>query len=366
MSDDRNQSEFMTAWHTGIKAWSNRKKSSLMGTARSTDYVPAFRPFDLLALPNSSAVLLENADHRIGVESVCGAQPFFRRHIDFDTIYFQFAGTTTLETEYGEYVMSPGDLLLVPGGTAHRATGTADSLRWFAYLSDPVTDVMDETTAHTGESTFRMLRHGGPDWTVPPGMETQKKSGIVEERMICWHHGPDDRTIVERDYESLAGVSSTEHGEQRSAIRKIRAFDIFTGVAGKRGGVDPIFRAAHLEVKTYNITGEQFAFHRALRTEEVHVQFRGDATDMSELESGTFHPGDASVIPRGIAHSVITVPPDSPEFLRLNFYSNLPWSYPTDLTRHRYHSSFEVQTIVHKEAAWRIAAGLVVPSPVAR
>ena len=366
MSDNRNQGEFMTAWHTGVKAWSKRSKASLMGTARSTDYVPAFRPFDLLALPNEAAVILENADQRIGVESVCGAQPFFRRHVDFDTIYFQFAGSTTLETEYGEYTMSPGDLLLVPGGTAHRSTGTADSLRWFAYFSEPVIEGMDEATAHTGESTFRMIRHGGPNWTIPVGMETQKQSGIVEERMICWHHGLGDRTIVERDYDSLAGVSSTEHNEQRSAIRAFRAFDLFHGVAGKRGGVDPIFRSAHLEIKTYNITGEQFAFHRALRTEECHVQFRGDATDMSELETGTFHPGDAYVIPRGIAHSVITVPPDSPEFLRLNFYSNLPWSYPTDLTRHRYQSTFEVQTIIHKEAAWRLEAGLVVPSLATR
>lgn len=366
MSKDLDQREFMTAWHTGIKAWAKRNKAGLIGTGRSTDYVPPFRPFDLLALPNTAAVLLENADHRIGVESVCGAQPFFRRHVDFDTIYFQFAGTTMLETEYGEYAVSPGDLLLVPEGTAHRATGTADSLRWFAYVSEPIGEAMDEATAHTGHSTFRVIRHGGPDWAIPAGMEAPQKGGIVEERMICWHHGPADRTVVERDYDSLAGVSSTEHNAQRSAIRKIRAFDVFTGVAGKRGGVDPIFRGAHLEVKTYNITGEQFAFHRALRTEEVHVQFRGDATDSSELDVGTYHPGDAAVIPRGIAHSVITVPPESPEFLRLNFYSNLPWSYPTDLTRHYFRSRFEVQTIVHEEADWRKAAGLVVPSAAAR
>lgn len=356
--------EFMTAWHSqrGNRAWSTRRKSDLMAIGSSTDHLPAFRAFDLLATPNASAVLLENEDQRIGVESVCGAQPFFRRHIDFDTIYLQFAGTTALETEFGDYEMSPGDLLLIPGGIAHRSTGSADSLRWFAYANDPITTVMDEAGAYTSESIFRVIRHGGPDWTIPAGCEAPKKSGTVEERMICWHHGPDDRTIVYRDYGSLAGVASTKRDVKESAIRKIRAFDIFKHIAGKKGGVDPIFQSAHLEVKTYNISGEQFAFHRALRTEEVHVQFRGDATDMTELENVHVEPGVVQVVPRGIAHSVVTEPFDSPAFLRLNFYSNLPWSYPTDVTRHHYESRFEVQTIVVREADWRIEAGLVVPS----
>src|ERR1700761_6536559 len=149
---DNNQREFMSTWHTsprpGLAAWSVRNKANLMETARSTDYVPAFRAFDLLAVPNSGAVILENEDHRIGVESVCGAQPFFRRHIDFDTIYFQFAGTTTFETEFGPYVMEPGDVMLVPEGCAHRSTGTADSLRWFAYANAPVTETMDIDNGH--------------------------------------------------------------------------------------------------------------------------------------------------------------------------------------------------------------------------
>ena len=89
-------------------------------------------------------------------------------------------------------------------------------------------------------------------------------------------------------------------------------------------------------------------------------------TDPDLLEKTLVGPGDATVIPRGIAHSVITEPPDSPAFLRLNFYSNLSWRTPNDLTCHQYKSTFEVQTIVHDEATWRIEAGLVVPVAAAR
>jgi quercetin dioxygenase-like cupin family protein len=370
MSDVVTQREFMTTWHSsprqGIEAWSLRNKANLIGSGTSTDRVPPFRPFDLLAQPNDALVVLENDDHRIGVQSVCGAQRAFVRHVDFDTIYFQFAGKTTLETEFGEVEMSPGEILFIPEGIAHRSTGTADSLRWFAFVNDPFTEFRDGDDVHTGRTEFRVIRHGGPDWKIPAGAEKPVKTGIIEERMIRWGHGPNDRTIIHRDYDYLLGASSTHIAEKRSGIRKLRAFDIFEGVAGKKGGVEPMFRSPHMEIKTYNITGEQFAFHRALRSEEVRIQFRGEALDTCEIEKTLVGPGDATVIPRGIAHSVITEPPDSPAFLRLNFYSNLSWRTPNDLTCHQYKSTFEVQTIVHDEATWRIEAGLVVPVAAAR
>jgi quercetin dioxygenase-like cupin family protein len=280
-------------------------------------------------------------------------------------VYFQFAGETSLETEFGDYHMAPGELLFIPEGIAHRSTGSADSLRWFAFVNDPFTEFMNADDIHTGHTEFRVIRHGGPDWKIARGAEQPVKSGVVEERMIRWGHGPQDRTVIYRDYDYLAGASSTHVSEKRSGIRKVRAFDIFRGVAGKKGGTDPIFRAPHIEIKTYNITGEQFAFHRALRSEEVRIQFRGEALDTCEIDKTLVAPGDVSVIPRGIAHSVITEPPDSPLFLRLNFYSNLPWRTPADLTRHHYKSTFEVQTTVVDEAAWRIEAGLVIPTVTA-
>ncbi len=62
------------------------------------------------------------------------------------------------------------------------------------------------------------------------------------------------------------GASSTHIRDKVSGIRKLRAFDFFTEIVGKKGGSDPIFKGPNLEIKTYNIVGEQFAFHRALRS----------------------------------------------------------------------------------------------------
>ena len=115
---------------------------------------------------------------------------------------------------------------------------------------------------------------------------------------------------------------------------------------------------ASMRIRCYNMLDEQFAFHRALRSEEVRIQFRGDALDLSEFENIEVSPGEITIIPLGISHSVITIPPDNPDFLRLNFYSKLHWRVPIDPTRHVYDSKFEVSTTVHKEAEWRKQAAI--------
>ena len=182
MTDTRR--EFMTSWHSSsrppIEAWSVRDRATFMETGTSTHRVPPFRAFDLLAQPNERRVLLENADHRIGVESVCGAAEMFRRHIDFDTVYFQYAGTTALETEFGELTMNPGDVAFIPGGIAHRSTGTADSLRWFAYVVAPFFHFMSSDD-QTSETKFVVTRKNGPDWTIPAGAE-QPRQGRARQR----------------------------------------------------------------------------------------------------------------------------------------------------------------------------------------
>jgi len=359
MAEIVKRKEFMTTWHAHARSylphWSERKKANLMGSGSSTRAVPPFRAFDLIATPNQALVLLANADHRIGVASICGAQIEFRRHVDFDTVYLQFAGSTLVETEFGEHEMRPGDLMHIPEGIAHRMTGSADSLVWFAHAVEPFTHFMSEED-QVSQTEFEVIRHGGPSWHVAPGHEQPQKSGKLRERMICWDDRPQDVTLIERDYDELVGATSTEMREKVSGIRKLRCFDLFKEIAGTSGEPKPVFRSNKLEIKTYNIIGEQFAFHRALRSEEVRIQFRGKAMDMSELGNEEAEPGRVTVIPRGIAHSVVTDPVDDKTFLRLNFYSHLPWSYPTDFTRHYYDSRFEVRTRVLREAAWKQAA----------
>jgi quercetin dioxygenase-like cupin family protein len=345
--------EFMTTWHTSkrpeIVTWSRRNRDHLIGSAKSSRYVPSFRAFDLLPGPNTARVLLANEDHRIGVESVCGQQKDYLRHVDFDTIYFQYCGTSTIDTEYGTYTLSPGELMLIHEGIAHRTTGSADSLRWFALVHDPVQDFLNVDDSVSYKS-FEVTRVNGPDWELP---EPEPEGKTVTERMICWRDTPEDYTLVEHYREDMAELSSTKMHEQISAIRKVRVFDLFKEVAGKRDdGQQPIFRAPHLEIKTYNVRGEQYALHRPLRSEEVRIQFRGLATDLSEFETTDMFPGQVSVIPLGIAHSVETVPFDDPNFLRMNFYSDIPWTYPTDLTKHYFDTRFEIKTTVHEESDW--------------
>jgi mannose-6-phosphate isomerase-like protein (cupin superfamily) len=350
--------EFMTTWkdfpRPGLAAWAERKKAGLMGTAKSTHYTPRFRPFDMLCVPNQSLVILENENHRIGVESVVGVQDAFHRYVDCDIVYFQFCGNTTVETEFGVYEMAPSEVMLIPGGIAHRSIGRDDSLRYFCQSHEAVDYVMgeDQYTSHT---TFDVKRIGGPGWTVPHG-GNPAANGQVTEKMHFWDDGPGDLTVVDRDYDSLVGVAGLRRGEPGSAIRKLRAFDHFTAIVGKGredAGTQPLMESASMRIRTYNMQDEQFAFHRALRSEEVRIQFRGDALDMSEFENVEVSPGEVTIIPLGISHSVISIPPEDENFLRLNFYSKLRWRVPIDPTKHFFDSKFEITTTVHKQAAWK-------------
>ena len=350
--------EFMTTWkdfpRPGLAAWAERRKAGLMGTAKSTHYTPRFRPFDMLSTPNESLVILENENHRIGVESVVGAQDSFHRYIDSDIVYFQFCGNTTVETEFGIYEMEPGEVILIPGGISHRSIGRDDSLRYFCRSHEAVDYVMGEDQ-YTSQTSFVVKRIGGPDWTVAQSAQPTA-NGRVIEKMHFWDDGPDDYTLVERDYDSIVGVAGLRRGQPGSAVRKLRAFDHFTAIVGKGredAGTQPLMESASMRIRTYNMQDEQFAFHRALRSEEVRIQFRGDALDMSEFENVEVSPGEVTIIPLGISHSVISIPPEDENFLRLNFYSKLRWRVPIDPTKHFFDSKFEVTTTVHKQAEWR-------------
>jgi hypothetical protein len=61
-------------------------------------------------------------------------------------------------------------------------------------------------------------------------------------------------------------------------VRKLRAFDHFTAIVGKGredAGTQPLMESANMRIRTYSMQDEQFAFHRALRSAEVRIQFRG-------------------------------------------------------------------------------------------
>jgi mannose-6-phosphate isomerase-like protein (cupin superfamily) len=250
--------------------------------------------------------------------------------------------------------MEPGEVILIPGGISHRSIGRDDSLRYFCRSHEAVDYVMGEDQ-YTSQTSFVVKRIGGPDWNLAQSAQPTA-NGRVIEKMHFWDDGPDDYTLVERDYDSIVGVAGLRRGQPGSAVRKLRAFDHFTAIVGKGredAGTQPLMESASMRIRTYNMQDEQFAFHRALRSEEVRIQFRGDALDMSEFENVEVSPGEVTIIPLGISHSVISIPPEDENFLRLNFYSKLRWRVPIDPTKHFFDSKFEVTTTVHKQAEWR-------------
>jgi len=358
--------EFMTTSkdhpRPGLAAWNTRAKIGLIGTAKSTYHRPIFRPFDLLALPNQRMAIVENDHHRIGVESVDGVQDAFHRYVDMDMIYFQFSGNTTIESEFGVYEMEPGEVLLMPNGTSHRSTSKGPSLRYFCETYEPIDYVMDDDQ-YTGRKRFTMKRTGGPDWGAVTGGQSGG-GGSVIERMHRWDDGPDDMTIVERPPEFWVDAASLKRGKNESGVRKIRAFDHYRGVVGKdpQSGLSTelatqyLLDSPNLRIRTYNMEDEQFAFHRGLRSEEFHIQFRGAALDINEFGKHVMEPGTVTIIPRGISHSVVTIPPEAQdEFLRLNFYSSLPWKIVADVTQAVHSSTFDVTTETVEPEEWRKA-----------
>jgi mannose-6-phosphate isomerase-like protein (cupin superfamily) len=334
--------EFATTWGSpSPRVWFERDKEELIGSAAGApEDIPNFRPFDMLSEPNQSLLVLQNQDMRIGVENVTGTQPFFRRNSNYDTLYFQFAGTTLVETEYGVFEHKPGELLLIPEGIAQRSTGSPDSLRLFAFLREPV-EPLYSAEKHQSHTEFDMVRTGGPAWATPNGL-AQPPEGKVVERMYLWDEA--EPTIVQRTTSYLIGKASEGRG-----VTHYRPFDVFHEMTGKRGPGPMLMKSPVFFCEVYNTEGEQFAFHRALDSVEAWLQFRGDSINESEFNAVHLLPGEMNYAPVGVPHRVV----GGEGFLRFVLYSKRPWEVLVNSSMHRHESRFEAQTRELQRAAYR-------------
>ena len=335
--------EFSTRWgRPNDRTFFERDLEALIGSAQDSPLnTPNFRPFDMLSEPNESKVIWQNDDMRIGVESLSGPAPAFRRGCDYDELCFQFAGQTIVESEYGVVEMKPSELLLIPSGIAHRSTGKGQSLRLFVQLPEPVSIVLgeDKMVSHT---EFDMVRQGGPSWTDANGAEPPK--GRVLEQLTRWDDGPNETVTVERDYEHLVNVASQGRG-----LQKLRAFDFFTGMTGKTGPGPMFMESSVFNVEAYNTEGSQVGVHRGLDNDEMWLQFRGDSENESEFGAVHLRPGEMNHVPAGIAHHVV----GGEGFLRLVLYSRKPWKLMVDPTKHAFESNFEPREKVLAAAEWK-------------
>ena len=353
--------EFMTSWvgiATSMEAWSERTKESLLGTAKGKRRPPNLRPFDLIRAPHQPVALLANDDMRCSVDSAAGPAPFFHRNIDFDEAIFQFAGNTRIETEMGVEELAPGEMLVVPRGIAQRSIGDADSLRMIVHLRAPVQDVMGEDLC-TSRTEYDVRRIGGPDYSDAAAVAAP--SGKVLEKMYVWHEDPADAVEIERQAEELIGVTSTQRDQKVSALKKLRPFDLFTTITGRKGPGPKFLSSEFGMMEVYNTVGEQFAFHRALESEEFGLQFMGDMINMSEFEAAfPMSPGQWFLIPLGIAHSVRECKPD---FRRLVVYSKFPFTVLAKESMHVTESRFEVRENVLEPASWHAEAQELAGAP---
>ncbi len=334
--------EFSTGWGGDQVTWSNRTREELTGTARGSLHIPMFRPFDMLTEPNQRLQILANEENRVGVESVVGVAEYFHRNADFDEVLFQWSGRTTVETEFGVFEMRPADLMLIPSGVAHRSIGAENSLRLYAHVQEPLDALITEDDL-IGHTEYEVTRHGAPEWTAPVGQE-MSKDGKVEERILTWNDEPDDLTVIERTYATLVNASTEGRG-----VNKVRLFDVFDRVTGKKGPGPVIFKNDKFLIECYNTDGAQLAFHRGNRNDEFQLQFQGTADNISEFGADVMKPGDLTIVPRGIAHNVI----GSPTFRRIVLYSKPQWKVTVDPKKHACESTFEVVETVIERAAWR-------------
>lgn len=307
--------EFMTHRDPNEHIWVERDESAVIGTARMGQRtVPKIRPFDLLrSAPRSGnrtqVTIWEGESLRIATEHIDGIEEQLTRAADHDLVYFQFCGRSKIESECGVVELEPGEVVLMPAAISHRSTGTDDCLRLrvatrelVKFGVDPEKPVVETKFKVRPSEAFTRLGNGRQDL----------QNGRALEHVTFWD--PQSDVWIERDPASLIG--SVTDGAR--PVKKIRAFDYFTGMTGKGGAKAPVlYDGKEFRIDVYNLEEEQRGFHRGCDEDEIWFQFRGRSLNHTEWGAMELEAGQTAMIPRGIAHRIT----GSPGFLRMVLYS---------------------------------------------
>lgn len=308
--------EFMTHREPAEHIWMERDESAVIGTARMGQrMVPKIRPFDLLrsaplAGNRARVTIFEGDSLRVATEHIAGREAQLTRAADHDLIYLQFCGGSQIESECGVIELAPGEIVLVPAAISHRSTGTDQCLRVRIATQECVTEGVDPEKPLT--QTRLTVQPSEPP---APGNGTKPEvasDGVVLEHISFWD--PQSDLCVERNVTGLIGCKR-EGGRN---VKKLSAFNYFTGMTGKGGARAPIlYNGKEFRVDVYNLEEEQNGFHRGCDEDEIWFQFRGHSLNHTEWGALELDPGQMSYIPRGVAHRIT----GSPGFLRMVLYS---------------------------------------------
>jgi mannose-6-phosphate isomerase-like protein (cupin superfamily) len=307
--------EFMTHREPSEHIWMERDESAVIGTARMGQrMVPKIRPFDLvrntpLAGNRARVMIFEGDSLRVATEYIAGREAQLTRAADHDLVYLQFCGRSKIDSECGVIELEPGEIVLVPSAISHRSTGTDQCLRVRIATQECVIEGVDpEKPLTRNRLTVK------PSEPIPTGNGKPESAsdGAVLEHISFWD--PQSDLWVERDIAALIGCKR-EGGRN---VRKLSAFNYFSGMTGKGGARAPVlYNGKEFRVDVYNLEEEQNGFHRGCDEDEIWFQFRGHSLNHTEWGAMELDPGQMSYIPRGVAHRIT----GSPGFLRLVLYS---------------------------------------------
>lgn len=308
--------EFMTHREPSEHIWMERDEAAVIGTARMGQrLVPKIRAFDLLrSTPltgnRARATVFEGESLRVTTEYIAGRETQLTRACDYDTIYLQFCGKSKIESEGGVIELEPGEIALLPSAISHRTTGTDQCLRVRVATLEAVVEGVDPQKP-TMQRKFTN-RPSEPIAAANGSSAANGTEGPVLEHMSFWD--PISDLWVERDVNALIGCKR-EGGRE---VRKLEAFNYFTGMTGQGGARAPIlYNAQQFRVDVYNLEQEQNGFHRGCDEDEIWIQFRGHSLNHTEWGAMELDAGQMSYIPRGVAHRIT----GSPGFLRMVLYS---------------------------------------------
>lgn len=307
--------EFMTHREPSEHIWMTREESAVIGTARMGQrLVPHIRPFDLLrSTPlngnRARATVFEGDALRVSTEYIVGCESQLTRAADYDIVYLQFSGRSEIESEGGVIELAPGEIALVPSAISHRSTGSDQCLRLRVATQEAVSEGVDPEKPLTNN---KFTCTASEPFGTANGRGETANGATALEHISFWD--PQSDLWVEREVAALIGCK----GEGGRPVRKLSAFNYFTGMTGQGGVRAPIlYNGKEFRVDVYNLEQEQNGFHRGCDEDEIWFQFRGHSLNHTEWGAMELDAGQMSYIPRGVAHRIT----GSPGFLRMVLYS---------------------------------------------